>query len=86
MNLKLFTGLITIALVIVFSIQNVSQVTLKFFAWEWDGSLSLFLILAVMLGAVIGSLFTMVLRRNKKLKDKIGKEAPDTKENKVKAN
>jgi uncharacterized integral membrane protein len=68
MNLKLAGGIIVMILVIIFSIQNVAEVTLKVFALEFNGSLSLFLILSMLLGVIIGSLFTLVLRKNKKEK------------------
>jgi uncharacterized integral membrane protein len=66
MNFKIIAAIAVAVLVIIFAMQNAIEVNLKFFAWEFKGSLSLFLLLGIIFGAIIGSLFTISLRREVK--------------------
>lgn len=63
MNAKIITAIAAAILIIIFALQNTVEVSLRFFAWEFSGSLSLFLLVSIILGIVIGSLFTISLRR-----------------------
>ena len=54
MSLKLYTGLFLLVLVVVFSIQNVEIVTIKFLFWELAISRALMIILVLSLGILIG--------------------------------
>lgn len=63
MNAKIIAAIAAAILIIVFALQNTVEVSLRFFAWEFSGSLSLFLLVSIILGVVIGSLFTISLRR-----------------------
>ena len=71
MNAKIITAIATAILIIIFALQNAVEVDLRFFTWEFSGSLSLFLLVSIILGIVIGSLFTISLRKSiKKQADK----------------
>ncbi len=63
MNAKIIIAIAAAILIIIFALQNTVEVSLRFFAWEFSGSLSLFLLVSIILGIVIGSLFTISLRR-----------------------
>ncbi|HEX2935520.1 MAG TPA: LapA family protein [Bacteroidales bacterium] len=66
MNAKIITAIAAAVLIIIFALQNTMEVDLHFFAWEFNGSLSLFLLISIILGMVIGSLFTISLRKEMK--------------------
>ncbi len=71
MNAKIVTAIVAAILIIIFALQNTVEVSLRFFGWEFNGSLSLFLLVSIILGVVIGSLFTISLRKGiKKQADK----------------
>ena len=59
MNIRIIALVVIIILLIIFAVQNAGEVILKFFGKQFTGSLSLFLILSILLGAIIGSLFTL---------------------------
>jgi uncharacterized integral membrane protein len=63
MNAKIIIAIAAAIFIIIFALQNTVEVSLRFFAWEFSGSLSLFLLVSIILGIVIGSLFTISLRR-----------------------
>jgi uncharacterized integral membrane protein len=63
MNAKIITAIVAAILIIVFALQNTVEVNLRFIAWEFNGSLSLFLLVSIIFGIVIGSLFTISLRK-----------------------
>lgn len=71
MNIKLIISIAVAVLLVIFAVQNAGEVIIKFFGLEFTGSLSLFLILGILIGAIIGSLFTISLKWPvKKVKDK----------------
>lgn len=63
MNAKIIAAIAAAILIIIFALQNTVEVSLRFIAWEFNGSLSLFLLVSIILGIVIGSLFTISLRK-----------------------
>ncbi len=52
----LILALLIAILAVIFALQNITAVTISFFAWEVSGSLSLILLLALALGFLIGVL------------------------------
>ena len=54
MFIFLIIGLLMGALVIIFAAQNIATVSVVFLTWQFEGSLALILILAVVAGMVIG--------------------------------
>jgi lipopolysaccharide assembly protein A len=83
MNAKFIAAIAIAVLIIIFALQNTVSVDLQFFAWDFSGSLSLFLLLSIIFGVAIGSLFTISLRKvHKKDKHAKGESAP-TSENPV---
>jgi len=69
-------GLILGAVVVVFILQNIVPVTVSFLGWQTEGSLAIFLLLAVIAGMIISWLLSIpemlrisdLRRHNKKLK------------------
>lgn len=55
----LIIGIILGAAVVVFMIQNLASVSISFLAWQFDGSLALIVILAILLGMVISWLLSI---------------------------
>ncbi|MBC8508325.1 MAG: LapA family protein [Anaerolineales bacterium] len=56
MQIFLIISLIIAALATIFAIQNATPTTVNFFIWEFEGSLALILLIALIAGALI-SLF-----------------------------
>ncbi len=79
-------GIVLGGLVVVFALQNIDVVTVSFFAWSFEGSLSLLLLLATLAGILIA--FFIVLpesiggyfryrklsRRNTELEEELRKQ------------
>lgn len=63
MNAKIIIAIAAAILIIIFALQNTVEVSLRFFVWEFSGSLSLFLLVSIIFGVVVGSLFTISLRK-----------------------
>ncbi|MES2623158.1 MAG: lipopolysaccharide assembly protein LapA domain-containing protein [Patescibacteria group bacterium] len=59
MIIFLILGLILGALSVIFALQNVIPITVTFFAWQLQGSLSLILLLAVLAGVMICGLLSV---------------------------
>ena len=59
MNLKLYIGLLLLVLVVIFSIQNVEIVKIKFLFWELAISRALIIIVVFSLGILIGWLLSV---------------------------
>jgi lipopolysaccharide assembly protein A len=59
MIIFLIIGIVVGAITVIFALQNVIPVSVKFLAWQLDGSLALILILAVIAGLVISTLFAL---------------------------
>jgi uncharacterized integral membrane protein len=59
MIIFLILGLILGGLSVIFALQNVIPVTVTFFAWQMQGSLSLILLLAVLSGVMICGLLSV---------------------------
>lgn len=59
MILSLVLGIILGAMLVVFALQNVAVVTLTFFAWQFQGSLALVVILAAALGVFVALLVVL---------------------------
>ena len=65
MNIKLITGLILLALVIVFVIQNAIAVDIKFLLWKVSMSRSLVIFIVLAIGIAIGWISAAHFRRKK---------------------
>lgn len=59
MFIFLIIGLIAGAFIIIFALQNIVTVSLVFLSWQFEGSLALIIVLAVVAGMVIGSLLSL---------------------------
>lgn len=55
-TILLIIALIITILAVIFALQNTAAVTVTFFAWQFDQSLALVLIITIILGVVIGLL------------------------------
>jgi uncharacterized integral membrane protein len=59
MQVFLFFALFISVLAVVFAVQNNNSTTVTFAAWDFEGSLALFLLVALAAGALISFLFSM---------------------------
>ncbi len=66
MILFLALGLLIGVVAIIFALQNMQTITVTFFAWQFDGSLALILLLAVASGILMSLLFALpdVIRKS----------------------
>jgi uncharacterized integral membrane protein len=83
MIIFLALGLLLGGLTVIFALQNVTPITVTFLAWQIEGSLAVVLILAVLSGMLISSLFSLpglikksfqisrLRKNNNKLKDEL---------------
>lgn len=74
MIIFLLVGLLLGALVVIFALQNLATVSVAFFAWHFEGSLALIIVIAVICGILISWLLSLpdFIRRRfqiSKLKD-----------------
>ena len=58
--------MIVAVLVVVFSVQNAGTVAFSFFAWKGEMSLAILLIIAFIVGALVGALYYRLAMRKKK--------------------
>jgi uncharacterized integral membrane protein len=59
MQIFVFFALVIAILAIIFAVQNNDTTTVKFFAWETQGSLALVLLIALAVGALINFLVSL---------------------------
>lgn len=59
MFIFLIIGIIVGALVIIFALQNITTISVVFLSWQFEGSLALILVLALVAGMVISSLLSV---------------------------
>jgi uncharacterized integral membrane protein len=59
MFIFLIIGVLVGAVTVIFAFQNITTITVAFLAWKLTGSLALILILAVISGLAISTLFAM---------------------------
>ena len=59
MFIFLIIGLLAGALVIVFAAQNTATVSVVFLTWHFEGSLAFIIVLAIVIGVVIGWLLSL---------------------------
>jgi uncharacterized integral membrane protein len=59
MVIFLIIGILVGAITVIFALQNIVTITVSFLAWKLTGSLALVLILAVIAGLVISTLFAL---------------------------
>ncbi len=65
-------------LVVVFSVQNAESVLVRFAVWQGEISLAIVMILAFLVGLIVGAIYVYFsMRRKKKIKD-IGDVAFET--------
>lgn len=80
----LILNIILIVILVMFSVQNASSVTVKFATWKIDVSLALLMILCVIAGAVITMIFNFIstfTKNNKEADSKSAKKRYEEKEN-----
>ena len=87
MIFPLILGIILGVVSVVFALQNVTVITVTFFAWQFEGSLSLILLVAVLMGTLIALLVTLpesirTYFRYKNLKKENGKLAEELRKQK----
>ncbi|MDB5258943.1 MAG: hypothetical protein JWO73_151 [Candidatus Taylorbacteria bacterium] len=75
MILFLILGLLVGALAIIFTFQNIATITVVFLVWQFEGSLALIIVLAIVAGMIMGMFLLMpeALRKRfqiSKLKDR----------------
>lgn len=88
MVIFLIIGLIIGGAAVLFVLQNITPVTVSFFAWQMSGSLSVVLLLALLTGMLVSVLVLLpsfikaewqlrgLIKRNKKLEDDAMAPAP----------
>lgn len=54
MPIRFFFSLLLVAVAVVFALQNSGVSTVQFFAWQYEGSLSLILVATYLLGVLSG--------------------------------
>jgi uncharacterized integral membrane protein len=59
MIIFLIIGILVGAITVIFALQNIVTITVSFLAWQLTGSLALVLILAVIAGLIISTLFAL---------------------------
>ena len=59
MIFSLFLGVILGGIAVLFILQNVSVVTITFLYWQFNGSMALVLLLALVVGSIITLLFLL---------------------------
>jgi len=66
---NLIIALVLILITVIFSIQNSSPITMKFFFWDINYPPAVLIPLAVLIGAVLGLIFslTSIKRKNEKI-------------------
>lgn len=64
--LALWTFVLAALVLVIFSVQNAQEVLFKFFVWETHLSLSILLIVAFLLGLIVGAFFSF--RQSQKTK------------------
>ena len=62
--------IVLIVLAAVFSVQNAAPVTMSFFAWNFQASLALVVLMSLLSGMVIASIFYSILRLKSALRKK----------------
>jgi len=82
MNKKQIFISILIVLIFIFALQNTAFVIVKFLGFEFEGSLSLFLILSIILGVTFGSF--LFYQPKKKISEKQNELQTPTETNKDK--
>ncbi|MFN3740522.1 MAG: lipopolysaccharide assembly protein LapA domain-containing protein [Thermodesulfovibrionales bacterium] len=63
--------LIILAVIIIFSVQNASPVTVSFLKWSFEASLAIVIFLAILSGSII----TLILLYSSKLKNYLRKQS-----------
>jgi uncharacterized integral membrane protein len=59
MIFSLILGIVLGAVTVIFALQNVDVVTLKFFSWQFDGSLALIVLVAAAMGVITSLLIVL---------------------------
>lgn len=63
--MALWIFILAILILVIFSVQNAQEVGFKFFVWKTHLSLSILLIVAFLIGVIVGAFFSF--RQQKKL-------------------
>ena len=59
MIISLIVGLILGGAAVIFALQNVSTISVTFFAWQIESSLAVIIILAIAIGVIISTLLSL---------------------------
>jgi uncharacterized integral membrane protein len=59
MIIFLIIGILVGAITVIFALQNINEATVSFLAWDLTGSLALIIILSVVAGLLISTLFAL---------------------------
>ena len=64
---KLIIGIVLLLLLVIFTVQNVSVVTINFFFWQFTISRALMIFFVLAIGIVIGLILATYLRQHKQV-------------------
>ncbi len=68
-----FLGAVALVIVILFSVQNATPVTVWFYNWRFDASLAIVVFLSALAGVIIEALFLVSLRLRRSMKGRAHK-------------
>ena len=71
MQRSLIFALILAIIVVIFALQNSDTVTVKLWFWEVQSSVALVMLIILLIGAILGVLFSLpsIFKKNKKIED-----------------
>jgi putative membrane protein len=75
--LKLIVFIITLSIVVIFSVQNAGPVAVSFLSWHFEASLAIVIALSVLGGIITGMtiLSWIRMRRSARKKKELGRDA-----------
>ena len=71
MQRSLIFALILAIIVVIFALQNSDAVTVKLWFWEVQSSVALVMLIILLIGAILGVMFSLpsIFKKNKKIED-----------------
>ena len=71
MQRSLIFALILAIIVVIFALQNSDTVTVKLWFWEVQSSVALVMLIILLIGAILGVMFSLpsIFKKNKKIED-----------------
>lgn len=64
-HVKLVAGTILLLLIVIFTVQNASVVTINFLLWKFSISRALMIFLVLATGIALGLIFSAIIKRHK---------------------